>query len=149
MAKKQRTRRPAGTRSAHQTPATPASPAAPAVAAAVATAPPARPEPVSPVSASSEPSPPPALGWARPDWLIVAGAIVLALVLYCWRLNVPKGLVFDEVYHGFTAAQIVKGNADAWVWNTQLPPDAPQGVAYEWTHPAFSKLLIGLGIRIV
>lgn len=104
----------------------------------------ARPSPV------VAPSTPPAsieaqsIGWIRTDTLIVVGAVVLALIFYAWRLNVPSGYVFDEVYHAFTAGEIVKGNADAWVWYTQPPPN----VAYEWTHPAMSKVLIQIGIRL-
>src|SRR5688572_18353846 len=100
---------------------------------------PAAAAPTSPAPIEAQP-----IGWIRTDTWIVVGAVVLALIFYAWRLNVPSGYVFDEVYHAFTAGEIVKGNADAWVWYTQPPPN----VAYEWTHPALSKVLIQTGIRL-
>jgi dolichyl-phosphate-mannose--protein O-mannosyl transferase len=51
------------------------------------------------------------------------------------RLNVPGKHVFDEVYHAFTAQEMLKGNPAAWEWwNTP-----PKGFAYEWTHPPLAK----------
>ena len=130
MAKKQRTRQLP--RARHARPLVQAAPAPP-----VETAP-----------APPAPQPVPPIGWRRTDTWIVVGAVLLALLFYAWRLTTPDRYVFDEVYHGFTAGQIAKGNADAWMWNTPLPPDVPEGVAYEWTHPAMSKVLIQIGIGI-
>ncbi|MGH2584860.1 MAG: phospholipid carrier-dependent glycosyltransferase [Dehalococcoidia bacterium] len=105
---------------------------------------PAEGEPQAPAADASTADQPPPIGWDRRDTWIVAMAVLVALLFYVWRLNIPKTFVFDEVYHAFTAAEIVKGNADAWVWYTQPPPN----VAYEWTHPALSKVLIQIGIRL-
>ena len=85
-----------------------------------------------------------AIEWSRPDSLILAGAMLCALLLYVWRLDVPKQYVFDEVYHAFTAGQLAQGNSDAYLWDKTPPP----GVAYEWTHPALSKLLMQLGVKL-
>jgi dolichyl-phosphate-mannose--protein O-mannosyl transferase len=124
MSKKQRTRQLPRTRHTRVAVRPAPAPSAPAVATVPATA--------------------PSIGWLRLDTYIVAGAVLLALLFYVWRLDTPATYVFDEVYHGFTAGQIAAGNADAWVWYTQPPPR----VAYEWTHPAMSKVLIQIGIRI-
>ena len=67
-----------------------------------------------------------------------------ALVLYMWRLNQPGWYVFDEVYHAYTAAQLVVGNPDALMWITK----APQGVAYEWTHPPLAKYFMEAAILV-
>ena len=56
----------------------------------------------------------------------------------------PKNEYFDEVYHAFTARQILNGNPKAWEWwNTP-----PEGFAYEWTHPPLAKLGMVLGMTI-
>ena len=60
-----------------------------------------------------------------------------------WLGN-PKNEYFDEVYHAFTARQILNGNKMAWEWwNTP-----PEGFAYEWTHPPLAKLGMVLGMMI-
>lgn len=70
--------------------------------------------------------------------------ILLALFLRIWRLGVPDTYHFDEVYHAFTAKEMLLGNAAAWeFWNTP-----PEGFAYEWTHPPLAKLFMALGMLI-
>ncbi len=59
-------------------------------------------------------------------------------------LGSPKNEYFDEVYHAFTARQILNGNPKAWEWwNTP-----PEGFAYEWTHPPLAKLGMVVGMFI-
>ena len=59
-------------------------------------------------------------------------------------LGSPKNEYFDEVYHAFTARQILNGNPKAWEWwNTP-----PEGFAYEWTHPPLAKLGMVLGMLV-
>jgi dolichyl-phosphate-mannose-protein mannosyltransferase len=59
-------------------------------------------------------------------------------------LGSPKNEYFDEVYHAFTARQILNGNKMAWEWwNTP-----PEGFAYEWTHPPLAKLGMVLGMLV-
>jgi dolichyl-phosphate-mannose--protein O-mannosyl transferase len=82
------------------------------------------------------------------DTLLITVVVLAALVQYLIRLDKPNGYVFDEVYHAFTAAQLAAGNADAYVWYTQLPSGAPKNAAYEWTHPALSKLFMQVGIHL-
>lgn len=53
-------------------------------------------------------------------------------IIFIWY---PKAYVFDEVYHGFTAKEYLKGSKKAWEWWTKPPPK----VAYEWTHPPLAK----------
>ncbi len=60
------------------------------------------------------------------------------------RLGIPKNHIFDEVYHAFTAEQMLKGNPAAWEWwNTP-----PKGFAYEWTHPPLAKEFMVIAMSI-
>jgi len=61
-----------------------------------------------------------------------------------YDLDIPKDYYFDEIYYAFTAQEMAKGNREAWEsWN-----EAPEGLAYEWTHPPLGKELIAAGILI-
>lgn len=61
--------------------------------------------------------------------------LLLTAILRLYRLDYPDKYVFDEVYHAFTAKEILAGHKVAWEWwNTP-----PLGVAYEWTHPPLAK----------
>ena len=61
--------------------------------------------------------------------------LVISAFFHFFRLEYPNAYVFDEVYHGFTAKEYLKGNIEAWEWWTTPPP----GVAFEWTHPPLAK----------
>lgn len=61
--------------------------------------------------------------------------LVFSAFLHLYRLDYPNAYVFDEVYHGFTAKEYLKGSREAWEWWTTPPP----GVAFEWTHPPLAK----------
>lgn len=75
-----------------------------------------------------------------PEILILLFAIVTRFI----NLGYPKGHIFDEVYHAFTAQELFKGNPAAWEWwNTP-----PQGFAYEWTHPPLAKEFMTAAIFI-
>jgi len=80
----------------------------------------------------------------RGDILLSALGVLVALALYLPRLEEPPKYIYDEVYHAYTASQYAIGNADAWLWTTK----APEGVAYEWTHPPLGKLIITLGVLL-
>ena len=66
-----------------------------------------------------------------------AGAFVFALVFRLWRLDVPRGDHFDEVYHARSATE--------WLSNWQNGWDRD---VYEWTHPMLAKYLIAGGILL-
>ena len=75
-----------------------------------------------------------------PEILIFAFAFFTRFL----RLNVPGSYIFDEVYHAFTAEQMLKGNPAAWEWwNTP-----PRGFAYEWTHPPLAKEFMVVAMSI-
>src|SRR4030042_2653927 len=74
---------------------------------------------------------------------------LLAILLFAaatrfFNLNNPHNFYFDEVYHAFTASEILKGSPAAWEWWN----NAPEGLAYEWTHPPLGKLLMAGGMLI-
>lgn len=62
-------------------------------------------------------------------------------LLWLWS---PQEFYFDEVYHAFTAREIVRGNPAAW----EFLAKPPQGFAYEWTHPPLAKLFMAGGILL-
>ena len=80
--------------------------------------------------------------WARD--LLPAILFGAALSLYAYRLAVPPRYVMDEVYHAFTAAQIVAGNHEVFDWNAKVP----KGVGYTWNHPPLGVLLISGGVAV-
>ncbi|MEO7295994.1 MAG: phospholipid carrier-dependent glycosyltransferase [Candidatus Limnocylindria bacterium] len=99
-----------------------------------------------------EPRPPPLFGWLarnpadaylgersrgldRRDALLLLGIVAFALIFRLWRLDVPRGHHFDEVYHARSAAE--------WISNWQNGWDRD---VYEWTHPMLAKYLIAGGI---
>lgn len=71
--------------------------------------------------------------------------VLLAMLLFAPRLELPPKYMFDEVYHAYTAGQYAAGNADAYVWDTTAPQD---GVAYMWNHPPAGVLMITAGILL-
>lgn len=76
-------------------------------------------------------------------WLFII--VSFALVSRILFLGSPPKEYFDEVYHAFTARQILHGNKMAWEW-WNVPP---KGFAYEWTHPPLAKLGMVLGMLIL
>lgn len=64
--------------------------------------------------------------------------LLLTAFLRLYRLDYPDKYVFDEVYHAFTAREMLSGNTAAWEWWNTPPP----GVAYEWTHPPLAKMIM-------
>jgi predicted membrane-bound dolichyl-phosphate-mannose-protein mannosyltransferase len=77
--------------------------------------------------------------------LILLGIIAFALFSRVIFLGNPPHEYFDEVYHAFTARQMLHGNPAAWEWwNTP-----PEGFAYEWTHPPVAKLGMWFSMAII
>jgi len=75
---------------------------------------------------------------SRLSKLILVGVLAFSLITRIYGLGNPKNEYFDEVYHAFTARQMLHGNSAAWEWwNTP-----PEGFAYEWTHPPLAKLFM-------
>ncbi|CAN5342298.1 hypothetical protein BH10PAT1_BH10PAT1_1980 [soil metagenome] len=74
--------------------------------------------------------------------ILFVGVIIFAAITRFYNLGDPPTHYFDEVYHAFTAQQMLHGNTFAWEWwNT-----SPTGFAYEWTHPPLAKEGMVLGM---
>ncbi len=71
--------------------------------------------------------------------------LLLTAFLRLYRLDFPNKYVFDEVYHAFTAKELLAGHKEAWEWWTTPPP----GVAYEWTHPPLAKEIMAVSMLIL
>lgn len=70
--------------------------------------------------------------------------VIVALLMRLIALNYPSQMIFDEVYHAFTAREMIHNNPAAWEWwNTP-----PRGFAYEWTHPPLAKYGMVLGMLL-
>ena len=64
--------------------------------------------------------------------------IGFALTLRLWRLNLPRGYIFDEVYYAKNAASLITDGVEL----------NEQGVAEFVVHPPMGKWLIGIGIKL-
>ncbi|MBW3613613.1 MAG: hypothetical protein KY392_07120, partial [Chloroflexi bacterium] len=73
----------------------------------------------------------------RRDALILLGLVLFALVFRLWRLDVPRGQHFDEVYHARSATEFLSSWQHGWDRDV-----------YEWTHPMLAKYLIAGGIVV-
>ncbi len=76
--------------------------------------------------------------------IIVFLLLLLGLGLKFYKLYEPDDYYFDEIYYAFTAQEMAKGNKDSW----GLGLKAPEGFAFEWSHPPLGKELSTLGILI-
>lgn len=61
-----------------------------------------------------------------------------ALTLRLWRLNLPKGYIFDEVYYAKNANSLISSGVEL----------NQQGSAEFVVHPPLGKWLIGIGIKL-
>jgi len=64
--------------------------------------------------------------------------IAFALILRLWRINLPKGYIFDEVYYAKNANSLIRNGVEL----------NAQGQAEFIVHPPLGKWLIGIGIKI-
>src|SRR3989344_2065649 len=70
--------------------------------------------------------------------------LVFSLAVRLYRLDVPSTDYFDEIYHAFTARQILAGDPKPWHWSSAHP----EGFAYEWTHPPLAKEIMAVSMGI-
>ncbi len=95
-------------------------------------------------------------------WYLPLAFAVIGSLFYLIRIGTPDDYIYDEVYHAFTAAQYVDGNANTfWVFSNEAEDAAngvftwyqgdegergPDNFSYEWTHPPLGKEIIAIGI---
>ncbi len=73
----------------------------------------------------------------RLDLLLVVGFVLFAFLFRLWRLDLPRSMHFDEVYHARSATEWLSDWEHGWTRDT-----------YEWTHPMLAKYLIAAGIVV-
>ncbi len=71
------------------------------------------------------------------DLWLVAALIITILTFRIWRLDEPRQMYFDEVYHARTGAEFLQD------WRYNIPHDI-----FEWTHPHFAKYVIAGGLTV-
>jgi len=77
--------------------------------------------------------------------ILFVGVVLFASITRFYQLASPPTHYFDEVYHAFTAQNMLHGITKAWEW---WNPN-PAGFAYEWTHPPLAKEVMALSMRII
>lgn len=75
---------------------------------------------------------------------IFAIVFLFAFGIRLLQLQEPANEYFDEVYHAFTARRMMHADPGVWEWWSQ----APEGFAYEWTHPPLAKIAMVGGMSI-
>jgi 4-amino-4-deoxy-L-arabinose transferase-like glycosyltransferase len=73
----------------------------------------------------------------RLDLALIAALVLFAFVFRLWRLDTPRSMHFDEVYHARSATEWLADWQEGWTRDT-----------YEWTHPMLAKYLIAAGIVV-
>ncbi len=73
----------------------------------------------------------------RIDLAVVVGLVLFAFLFRLWRLDTPRAMHFDEVYHARSATEWLTDWQEGWTRDT-----------YEWTHPMLAKYLIAAGIVV-
>lgn len=76
---------------------------------------------------------------------------LVALALYLFRIGHPPRYMYDEVYHAYTASELVKGHRQAYTWNNpQGTVEVPNGqlVHTTFAHPPLARDIIQVGIRL-
>ena len=73
----------------------------------------------------------------RIDLAVVIGLVLFAFLFRLWRLDTPRAMHFDEVYHARSATEWLTDWQEGWTRDT-----------YEWTHPMLAKYLIAAGIVV-
>jgi predicted membrane-bound dolichyl-phosphate-mannose-protein mannosyltransferase/Gpi18-like mannosyltransferase len=73
----------------------------------------------------------------RLDLALVVGLVLFAFFFRLWRLDTPRAMHFDEVYHARSATEWLADWQEGWKRDT-----------YEWTHPMLAKYLIAAGIVV-
>lgn len=76
--------------------------------------------------------------------LIILGVVLFSIAVRLTRLDYPSTDYFDEIYHAFTARQILAGDPLPWHWTSPHP----EGFAYEWTHPPLAKEIMAASMAI-
>ena len=86
---------------------------------------------------ASAPFSDPPRGLDRIDLALVLVLVLVAFGYRLWRLDEPRSMHFDEVYHARSAMEFLADWEHGWKRDV-----------YEWTHPMLAKYLIAAGIEV-
>lgn len=81
---------------------------------------------------------------AKQEKYLLVLILVFSLFIRLFRLEIPETDYFDEIYHAFTARQMLAGDPKPWHWTSPHP----EGFAYEWTHPPLAKEIMAVSMGI-
>src|SRR5439155_10743819 len=73
----------------------------------------------------------------RLDVVLLLALVLVAFGYRLWRLDEPRSMHFDEVYHARSATEWLADWEHGWKRDV-----------YEWTHPMLAKYLIAAGIEV-
>ncbi len=74
----------------------------------------------------------------RIDLVVMAAILLVALISRGYRLDEPRAMYFDELYHARTATEFLQD------WRYGEPHDI-----YEWTHPHLAKYAMAASIALL
>ena len=74
----------------------------------------------------------------RLDLALLVGLVLISFLFRFWRLELPRAMHFDELYHARSATEWMADWQEGWKRDV-----------YEWTHPMLAKYLIAAGITLV
>ncbi len=77
--------------------------------------------------------------------ILFIGVVIFTSVTRFYNLYSPTAHYFDEVYHAYTAQNMLHGVTKAWEWWNANP----EGFAYEWTHPPLAKELMAVSMKLI
>ena len=78
---------------------------------------------------------------------IEAAVLILFIVSFAvkiYGISEPERYYFDEIYYAFTSNEMAQWNEGGW----KYLEGAPEGVAYEWSHPPLGKEITAVAIKI-
>ncbi len=83
--------------------------------------------------------------FTRSEIFITLIIVLLSFVIRVIRLDIPHDWSFDEVYHSLSAEAYALNDPRGYEWFNSSPKD----LAWEWLHPPFGKLAMGLSIKLL
>ncbi|HCM38290.1 MAG: Glycosyl transferase family 39 [Candidatus Gottesmanbacteria bacterium GW2011_GWB1_43_11] len=81
----------------------------------------------------------------RLELYITLVIVLLSFLIRVIRLDIPHDWSFDEVYHALSAEAYALNDPRGYEWWNPSPKD----LAWEWLHPPFGKLMMGLSIKLL
>lgn len=74
--------------------------------------------------------------WDKQWRLLLLAILTFAFLTRIYRLYIPEGYYFDEIYHASTAKLIAHNDPQAFEWDAPAPEP---NTAVDWLHPPLAK----------